>query len=321
MPSLLKQTQTFLDSSSKLNESQAMRLFLPLLQELMAAQGFNVLNSEVRQRDIRLDYEATATPGGPQHGRIGIEYKHFRERRPTDVLVIRDLIRIAQEAEFDRIILISPSGFTEEALKDAQEHPTGIELLGRNELQDLARAADAATPEIEPKIVAVIRRVSEEFAKIVADCPEELDALEWRDLERMMKAVLDGLGFSAELTPASKDGGKDIILELQTEEGLKTYIVELKHWRSGKRVGETCVRDFVNVVARECREGGLFLSTYGYADTAFQSLTQIERTKVKFGGRMKIVSLCRSFVKAGSGLWSPDDNGLADVLFSEVLDK
>jgi hypothetical protein len=39
-----------------------------------------------------------------------------------------------------------------------------------------------------------------------------LDHLEWRDLERMMARVMEGLGFKVTLTPPSKDGGKDLIL-------------------------------------------------------------------------------------------------------------
>jgi restriction system protein len=134
----------------------------------------------------------------------------------------------------------------------------------------------------------------------------------------MMAEVLNALGFHAELTPASKDGGKDIVVTMQTDLGPKTYIVELKHWRSGKRVGEASVRDFVNVVAREQREGGLFLSTYGFTNDAFETLTEIERNAVRFGGTKKVVSLCRSFVRAGANLWSPDDSGLAEVLFSDT---
>ncbi|MCX2933365.1 restriction endonuclease [Mycobacterium sp. CVI_P3] len=153
----------------------------------------------------------------------------------------------------------------------------------------------------------------------MAHNPDALDHLEWRDLERMVAAVLDSLGFEAELTRASKDGGKDIILTLHTEAGTTTYIVELKHWRSGKRVGENSVRNFVNVVAREHRDGGLFLSTHGFADKAFESLTEIEKTTVRFGGKTKVVNLCRSFARVGAELWSPDDQGPAQLLLSDTI--
>jgi restriction endonuclease Mrr len=175
-------------------------------------------------------------------------------------------------------------------------------------------------PAVAPPVIApLIRRFAEDAARLVADNPAALDDLEWRDLERMMTAVLDGLGFSAELTPASKDGGKDIILNLKTELGSVTYVIELKHWRSGKRVGGKFVRDFVNVVARECRHGGLFLSTSGYAEDAFQTLTEIERKIVRFAGKTKVINLCRSYVKIGTELWQPTEESLAELLSSDTI--
>jgi restriction system protein len=116
----------------------------------------------------------------------------------------------------------------------------------------------------------------------------------------MMATVLDSLGFDAELTPASKDGGKDIILRIKEAGVERTFIVELKHWRSGQHVGQRAVKEFVQVVAREGHERGLFLSTYGFTKTAFSSLAEVERTKVGSGNGHKVVSLCRIYVQAES---------------------
>ncbi|MFD8246945.1 restriction endonuclease [Nocardia sp. NPDC059691] len=317
---LFERTKRFLDECYQLHPREAEERLRPILTELMAAQGFDIQARRVgRASDHGLDFEGVARSGGPQQGRIGIEYKQYKNERPAGREVVLQAISLAERTRVDRMLLVSPTGFTSAARAQALGHIVGVQLLARDELQDLARAVDEITPT-EPKIVAVIRRVSEEFAKIVARDPSELDALEWRDLERMMATVLDGLGFSAELTPGSKDGGKDIVVELNTESGPKTYIVELKHWRSGKRVGDSSVREFVKVVARERRDAGLFLSTYGFTENAFESLTEIERTKVKFGGRAKIVNLCRSFVRAGAGLWSPDDQGLTDLLLVDAVE-
>ena len=130
--------------------------------------------------------------------------------------------------------------------------------------------------------------------------------------------VLDRLGFQAELTPSSKDKGKDVVLTLEDNGVVRTYIVELKHWRSRQQVGKGIIKDFVQVVAREGREGGLFLATYGYTEDAFSALTEVERSKARFGTEQKIVNLCRTYVKAESGLWSPVAN-LSDVLFEDTL--
>ena len=94
--------------------------------------------------------------------------------------------------------------------------------------------------------------------------------------------------------------------------------VEIKHWRSKVKVGGTAIKDFLNVIAREQRTGGLFLSTHGYSNGAFEELTEIERQRLRFGGKEKIISLSRTYVKAMSGIWSPPEN-LADGLFEGTV--
>jgi len=46
------------------------------------------------------------------------------------------------------------------------------------------------------------------------------------------------------------------------------------------------------------------LSTYGVSSEVVESLTKIERKKVKFGDKEKIISLCETYIKKKeSGLW------------------
>jgi restriction system protein len=316
--SLYERVRRFSEESPTLDLAEAERRFLPILRELMDAQGFEMV-PQVRPDTTATDFIGHAKRGGVQEGRIGVELKLYNADRPAGVMAVEQVLTAAQRADLDRVVLLSQSGFTQEALDRArQTFPVALELLTFDDILVLARAVDAPAEAPSSQIATLIRRFSEEAARCVAQNPCALDDLEWRDIERMMATVLEALGFHAELTPASKDGGKDIILTLQTESGPMIYIVELKHWRSGKRVGENSVREFVNVVVREQREGGLFLSTYGFTDGAFETLTEIERNAVRFGGNKKVVSLCRSFVRVGAKLWSPDDSGLADVLFSDT---
>jgi restriction system protein len=87
------------------------------------------------------------------------------------------------------------------------------------------------------------------------------------------------------------------------EGSLRSFIIEVKHWRSGQRVGPGAVSKFLKVVVREKRAGGLFLSTYGYADTAFEALSQVDQQRLRFGDREKILGLCMTYLRMESGLW------------------
>ena len=167
---------------------------------------------------------------------------------------------------------------------------------------------------LSAEVKAILRAVSHKLALLIAKNPRALDELEWRDIERTIAEVFDGLGFLTTLTPPSKDGGKDVVLECTVKGQRAEYLVEIKHWRAGNRVGGGALRSFLNVIAKELRQGGLFLSTYGYCDNAFEQLSTIDREKLRFGTEEKVVALCRTYEKALSGLWSPPKN-LAEVLY------
>jgi restriction endonuclease Mrr len=73
------------------------------------------------------------------------------------------------------------------------------------------------------------------------------------------------------------------------------YLVEVKHWRSGQGVGGKLLKEFVHVVANEQADGGLYLSTYGYASNAIEALGNVERRRIQMGAEAKVVGLCQMY--------------------------
>jgi restriction system protein len=175
------------------------------------------------------------------------------------------------------------------------------------------RRLETGKPDYVRQVEVLIKSISHEFARLVSETPDALDHLEWRDLERMMARVMEGLGFECELTPPSKDGGKDLVLFWRASSGDQSFIVELKHWRSGKRVGKAAVSDFMSVIIGENRTGGLILSTSGYAADRTEGLTEVTRDRLRFGDKTKVVLLARTYIRACNGLWS------APAVLPEVL--
>jgi restriction system protein len=216
-------------------------------------------------------------------------------------------------------MLISRFGFTDSALDIAHRtEPVRLDLLDLRDIQVWIERREREHPDDGAAVHLLIRSISHDFATMVAKNPSVLDHLEWRDLERMMARVMEGLGFDVTLTPPSKDGGKDLILKCTAKRGNESYIVELKHWRSGKQVGKRFVSDFMHIIVQESRPGGLFLSTSGYAKDTFEGLNEFTRQRLRLGEQSKIVLLAQTYVRACSGLWSPPAE-LPELLFEGTL--
>lgn len=300
------------------SEAEAVTVLAKVLRPLLLVEGYDV-SEQHGTEELGIDLLGTPADDKSPKQNIGIEYKHRGQGKPITLDAVDHLIIASSSMRFDRLMLIGRFGFTDAAREAAERRePVRIELVDLLGIEQWINRVEADKPDYTSQVQILIRGISHEFAQLVAEDPETLDHLEWRDLERMMARVMSGLGFSVTLTPPSKDGGKDLILACNIKQGEQSYIVELKHWRSGKGVGKAAVRDFLQVMIAENRSGGLFLSTSGYAEGAFEGLTELTRQRLRFGSKTKVVLLAQTYIKALSGLWSPPDE-LPQVLFEETL--
>jgi HJR/Mrr/RecB family endonuclease len=294
-------------------------LMMEILEPLLGEDGYTttkVFEAHHAGFDFVAEKPADGVSGSCS---IGIEQKHYRRTSSVDADVVARVLSAATPLGLDRGMLVVNSRFTLAAREMARrEAPVRIELVDIDALKAWAARIEVDSKIDRSEVETILRDVSRAFAHVVAKDPGNLDRLEWRDLERMLAEVFDNLGFSVELTPGSKDGGKDIILECLVAGKRQTYIVEIKHWRCGNRVGQSVAQDFLNVIVRERREGGLFLATYGYCDNAFEMLSEIERQRIRFGAKAKVVGLCRTFVKTRSSIWSVPA-ALPEVLFEDTF--
>lgn len=250
----------------------------------------------------------------------------FRELDPEFLnrITVNALLHVLSDYEYHLAQVEGITGASEARSKLKRKILTSIHKTYPDVIyQELWNWIDETLPESEEetklsKVVAAITNLSKQLARLIASDPKGLEDLEWRDMERMLAEVFQGLGFDVTLTPSSKDGGKDLILECFVQGDKHSYVIEVKHWRSGQRVGKRYISDFINVVAHENRDGGLYLATYGYSGDVFEALTEVDRQSIKLGVDKKVISLCRTYIKAESGVWLAPSM-LSDLLFEDVL--
>jgi restriction endonuclease Mrr len=171
--------------------------------------------------------------------------------------------------------------------------------------------------QLSDSVVSLMDRFVRDIIRVIARNRAELENVEWRVLEQVLAAAFEGIGFDTHLTPPSKDGGKDIVLECVERGTRRRYIVEVKHWVCGKAVPGAYLKKFLNVIVNEKHDAGLFLSTSGFARNAYDALIHLEHKRMRVAGKDKIVHLCRLMVMREMGLWTTDMH-LTEALFEQT---
>jgi restriction endonuclease Mrr len=306
------------DRSKRLSGIEAEQHLAYVLKALLIADGYDMHHN--------FNYIGTAGAGdsGIDYGiyvnnkdigvsqSVGIQFKYYRNNKIT-VEQVRSFMSASQTQGYERAAFITTSDFTRGAKEFVEKHaPAKVELIGISELKNWVASIrydwSHEDKSAEEFVRICMRALHEKFALLIARNVESLRVLEWRQLEEIMAEVFHGLGFNVVLTPCSKDGGKDIVLNYHVNGRSASYYVEVKHWRSNTKVNSEIVSDFMRVIIRDKQAGGLLLSTYGFNGNAFEGLTEVDRHMLHFGDKHKIVSLCRFYEKSKRGLWSAPYN-------------
>lgn len=94
---------------------------------------------------------------------------------------------------------------------------------------------------------------------------EYIRNLNWREFELFVSELLKWNGYSAKVTPASNDEGKDIIA---TKNG-DYYYIECKHWSKHDRIGREYLEKLVGAAARDGVKNIIFITTSSYHRNAY----------------------------------------------------
>lgn len=171
---------------------------------------------------------------------------------------------------------------------------------------------ETAPPEgdsVSP-LAGAVRVFSRALALALAQSPGALAEIEWRDLERVLAEVCEGLGFRTILTRSGKDGGFDLEVEADGER----YLIEVKHWSAPSLVGAGLISQFAEVVVSQSAARGLLLSSSGFRPAVLAERLEVTPQKVALGDGHKIIGLCQRYARATGMLWQPETD-LAEFLF------
>jgi hypothetical protein len=107
---------------------------------------------------------------------------------------------------------------------------------------DAVKYLDSAAP--------IIEQANDELIRYLAGHPEALYEVEPRIFEEIVAEILADMGAEVRLTPATRDGGRDILAVINTPLGHFLSIVECKRYAATRRIGEDVLRSLLFVMDR-----------------------------------------------------------------------
>jgi Holliday junction resolvasome RuvABC ATP-dependent DNA helicase subunit len=127
--------------------------------------------------------------------------------------------------------------------------------------------AGELTAEETPRLLEVLGLAVQSFSGSTAsgDC----DFLSGTDFEKLVSNLLTRMGFRAELTKASGDGGVDVVATLRKPLIGGRYLIQCKRFAGDSLVGSAIVREFYRaLVADQKAVKGILITTSGFTAQA-----------------------------------------------------
>ncbi len=137
---------------------------------------------------------------------------------------------------------------------------TGADLVYENLLLPTHEGQD---------IVRVVSYWDDILASFTAN-PSRIFQLSPRKFEEMIAELLQREGFDVNVTPPSRDGGRDILAWRETVAGRLLFLVECKRFAPERPVGVSIVRALYGIVEQEKASHGLVVTSSYFTKGAIQ---------------------------------------------------
>lgn len=122
--------------------------------------------------------------------------------------------------------------------------------------------------------------------------PEEVHSMSPRKFEEFIAKLLERDGFSIELTPQTRDGGRDIIAKLDSSIGQHLYLVECKKYAPNRPIDVSIVRALYGVLHHENATAGLIVTTSYFSKDALK-FREPNRYRMNFKDYQQLVTWIR----------------------------
>jgi restriction system protein len=200
-------------------------------------------------------------------------------RITLDRLTYREVEEITQAS----LGIEFPSGAVDQLLQATKGNPAFIRALVDRLRADASVTVDEVTGLLAPweapglvgpdgrplragssaerKLITDVRFVDDDLVEQLARAPEAVYDLPDRRFEELVAELLTRRGYEVTLTPATRDGGKDMYAAKKDDLGSFLYLVECKRYAPDRPVGVGVVRALHGVAQHERANAAIVMTT------------------------------------------------------------
>jgi HJR/Mrr/RecB family endonuclease len=117
---------------------------------------------------------------------------------------------------------------------------------------------------IKPRLVIA----NDQVLKRLQSRPEDIHQIGHRKFEELIAELLSDMDFDVELTPATRDGGRDVLAYWNSPIGRLLCLVEAKKYRSDRPVGISLVRNLYGTLMDEQATSAMLVTTADFSPDA-----------------------------------------------------
>ena len=125
-------------------------------------------------------------------------------------------------------------------------------------------------------ISADIRVVNKSILEKIRLRPEDMHQLHSRQFEELVAELMEKRGYNVDLTKATRDGGKDLIIAHQADIGNFIYYVECKRYAPTNPVGVNLVRELAGTISVDRVTAGIMVTSSYFSPDAIEFSEKIK---------------------------------------------
>lgn len=141
-----------------------------------------------------------------------------------------------------------------------------------------------------------IKKIDDELIAYLAKYPEFLRQLNPRKFEELIAELFKSKGYEVQLTPKTKDGGKDIIATYKSAFGHQIFIIECKRYSEKNKVGVELVRGLYGVKQAENYNQAILVTTSTFSKPAIDFVMPL-KFQLALKDYQDVTEWCRSYRK------------------------